>query len=138
MSPVFLLIVQLCMAFLRNVKGRSDCPDGVCDEALESGELLTAQLESLPPTVGVGIFDIFRFMRAFPMDRVFAVGKRIMALLSTFTPAPGGQFNFADFISKIDLKEAVSIIQEILSILGASKIVNGGGNREITLGEAVS
>lgn len=133
MSNMLLLIVQIVMLFLRNVKDHEKCPDGVCDEPMDLGRSLSAQLIS--PNVSIGPFTIFRFLRCFPMDRVLQVVKRIMALLDGCDRCPDGDCTMWDILSCIDIKEAVDIAKEILEIIKDSQICEGDG-KEITLGEA--
>jgi hypothetical protein len=136
MPNVWLVVIQLVMLFLRNVKDHENCPDGVCDEALAEGATLKTQLQS--PGVSFGIFDMFRFLRCFPMDRVFAVMKRVVDLLKGCQQCPDGDCSLFDILSCLDLKEAVAIAQEILAIIRDSQVCDGDGGNEITLGQAAS
>ena len=134
MSNALLWIVQIVSLFLRNARDRNDCPDGICDEPLATAEVLTSQLKE--PTVDVGLFGIIRFLRCFPMDRVWDVVGRIKAMLEGCDRCPDGDCSFFDLISCIDIEEAVAIAKEVLSIIADSKFcIDGEGNDEITLGE---
>jgi hypothetical protein len=135
MPNMWLVVIQLVMLFLRNAKSHENCPDGVCEEALAEGEALKAQVQS--PNVSFGLFDTIRFLRCFPMDRVFAVFKRVVALLKGCQQCPAGECSFFDILSCLDLKEAVAIAQEVLAIIRDSRVCDSGRN-EITLGEAAS
>jgi len=135
MSNVLLLIVQLVMWFLNNVKSHEKCPNGVCEEALAVGATLRTELQS--PNVSFGIFDMLRLLRCFPMDRVFAVAKRVIDLFKNCDRCPDGDCSFMEILSCIDLTEAVAIAKEILSIILSSRICDSG-KFEITLGQATS
>lgn len=133
MPNMWMLVVQLVILFLRNVKEHENCPDGVCDDALLSANELKADLKT--ENVSFGVFDMIRFLRCFPMDRVFATFKRIVALFQDCDTCPDGECSFWDLLSCLDLQEAVAIAQEILAIIRDSRICDGA-NGEITLGEA--
>lgn len=136
MSQALLLLVKLLTLFLQTVSKHKDCPDGVCAAPLETAEQLSSQLQS--PSVAFGIFDIFRFLRCFPMDRVLAVGKRIVALFGDCDKCPDGECSLFDLLGCIDLREAVAIVKEVLDIIRDSQVCDGDNDQEITLGEAVS
>lgn len=134
MSNVWMLVIQLVALFLRNAKNHENCPDGICEEPLQEAATLRAQIQR--PSVSFGFFDIFKFLRCFPMDRVLAVGKRIVALFQNCDRCPDGDCSFFDILSCLDLKEAVDIAKEILDIIRDSQICDGEGDQEITLGQA--
>jgi hypothetical protein len=136
MSQAILLIVQLLTLLLRTVAAHEDCPDGACRAPLDAAEELSVQLKS--PAVTVGIFDLFRFLRCFPMDRVLAVGKRIVALFGNCDKCPDGECSFSDILKCLDLQEVISIVKEVIDIIRDSQICDGNSRNEITLGEAVS
>lgn len=133
MPNMWMLIVQVVVLFLQNLKKNENCPDGVCDEGLALGESLRSQLKS--ENVGFGLFDMVRFLRCFPMDRVFGVVKRVVALLQGCNHCPDGDCTFWDLLGCLDLKEAAAIAQEILAIIRDSRICEDGRG-EITLGQA--
>lgn len=134
MSPALLLILKLLKIFLNTVAAHEDCPDGLCVAPLASAEKLETQLQS--PKLSVGVFDIFRFLRCFPMDRVLAVGKRVIAVLNGCGKCPDGECNIMDILSCVDLKEVVSIVTEIVDIIRDSQICDGDDKSEITVGQA--
>lgn len=135
MSNVLLLIVQLVSLFLRNAKDHDDCPDGICEEPLGVASTLKMQLQN--PSVGFGFFDVFRLLRCIPMDRVLAVGKRIVDLFKGCDRCPDGDCSFFDILGCLDLEEAVAIAKEVLAIIQDSRLCDGEG-QEITLGQASS
>lgn len=134
MSNVILLIVQLVSLFLRNARQHHACPDGVCDEPLATAATLKAQLKS--PKVGFGFFDFFKLVRCVPVDRVLAVGKRLVELFKGCGKCPDGDCSFFDILGCLDLEEAVAIGKEILDIIRDSKLCDGDESDEITLGQA--
>lgn len=134
MQSVFLLIVNLVLILLRYLRECDNCPDGVCDEPIAQAEQLKADLSK--PNVSVGLFDLLRFLRCFPMDRVVAVGKRIVALVRDCQRCPDGECTFFDILSCLDLNELVEIVKEIISIIQDSTICDDSSNGEITLGQA--
>lgn len=136
MSQALLLIVNLLNLLLRNVAKHKDCPDGLCATALASSVDLASQLQA--PNLSFGVFDLFRFLRCFPMDRIAAVGRRIVAVLNGCDKCPDGECTLMDILGCLDLKEVIAIVMEILSIIRDSQVCDGGDSREITLGEAVS
>lgn len=133
MANMWIMVVQLVILFLRNVKEHENCPDGVCDDALMSANELKADLKT--ENVTFGVFDLIRFLRCFPMDRVVDVFKRVVGLFQDCDKCPDGECSFWDLLSCFDLQEAVAIAQEILAIIRDSQICDGDGS-EITLGEA--
>ena len=135
MSNLMLLVVQMVAVFLRTVRRHDDCPDGICDQPLLAAASLESQLRS--PNVGFGVLDIFGFLRCFPMARVVAVGKRILALLQDCKKCPDGECSFFDILSCLNLEEAVSIAKEILDIIRDSQVCVDDDGFGITLGEAV-
>lgn len=136
MGNVILIVIQLVSLFLRNVKEHKHCPDGICEAPLQAAATLRSQVQS--PRVGFGIWDIMKFLRCFPMDRVFDVIKRVGALFRDCDKCPDGDCSFLDILSCLDLKEAVDIAKEVLDIIKDSQICDGDGNEEITLGQATS
>jgi hypothetical protein len=137
MSPALLLIIKILKIFLNTVAKHEDCPDGLCVAPLAKAGVIESQLQTAK--VAFGIFDIFSFLRCFPMDRVLAVGKRIVAVFRDCDKCPDGECNFFDLLSCVDLTEVVAIVTEIMDIISDSKMCDGGnGKSEITLGEAVS
>lgn len=137
MSKMFLLmLVKLLEAFLNTAKWHDDCPDGICDEPIALANTLESALNK--PSVSFGVFDIFHFLRCFPVKRIVEVGKRIVALLEGCKKCPNGPCGFMEILGCIDLKEAVSIVKEILDIIRDSQVCINGEGDEITLGEAVS
>jgi hypothetical protein len=136
MSQALLLVVSLLNLLLRNISKHKDCPDGLCVPALAASEKLTSQLQV--PNLSFGVFDLLRFLRCFPMDRVMAVGKRIVAVFNGCDKCPDGECSFMDILGCVDLKEVIAIVTEILEIIRDSQVCDGGDSREITLGEAVS
>jgi hypothetical protein len=136
MSQALLLLIQLLNLFLRKAAIHKDCPDGACVAPLATAAVLSTQLQA--PNVSFGIFDLFRFLRCFPMDRVLAVGKRIVAVFQGCGKCPDGECDFMDILSCIDLKEAIAIVTEIFAIIKDSQVCDDSSSNEITLGEAVS
>lgn len=136
MSNMLVLLVKMISLFLKSASKHKDCPDGVCDEPLALAASLESQLKS--PNVSFGIMDLFGFLRCFPMDRVMAVGKRIVAVMQGCNRCPDGDCSFLDILSCVDLKEVVSICMEILAIIKDSQICKGDDDTEITLGQAVA
>jgi hypothetical protein len=136
MANMLVLLVKLLNLFLKSVSKHKDCPDGICEAPLSLAVSLESQLKS--PNVSFGIFDLLSFLRCFPMDRVVAVGKRIVAVLKGCNSCPDGDCGFLDILGCLDLKEVVSICTEILAIIRDSQICKGDGGTEITLGQAVS
>ena len=135
MSNGLLLFIQLLATFLRSVKDRDDCPDGLCDEPLAKAGSLAAKLAK--PTVGFGVFDLFRLTQCVPMDRVFAVVQEVRSILSECDRCPDGDCTFFDLIACVDLERVVGVVREILSIVEDSRICIEG-DQEITLGEAAA
>lgn len=133
-QKLLLMLVKLLEVFLTSVKRHDDCPDGICDEPLK----LAAKLESglSTPNLAFSVFDIFSFMRCFPMKRVMDVGKRIVALLEGCKKCPEGGCSFMDILSCINLEEAVAIVKEILDIIRDSHVCVDDEGYEITLGQA--
>ena len=133
MSNFLLLMVQLVSVFLKTVRKHDDCPDGICDAPLADAAVLTAKLSS--PKVSMGFLDMMSFLRCFPMARVFAVGKRIMALFQECKRCPDGDCSIFDILSCINLEEAVSIAKEVLDIIRDSQTCVDDDGTEITLGQ---
>lgn len=136
MSNMLVLLVQMISLFLRTTKKHENCPDGICDEPLALAASLETQLKS--PKLSFGVLDLIGFLRCFPMDRVVAVGKRILAVFQGCDRCADGECSFFDILRCVDLKEVVSICQEILAIIRDSQICEGEDGAEITLGQASS
>lgn len=136
MNNFLLLIVRIVSLFLETVRKHDDCPDGICDEPIATAATLTAQLRS--PKVSFGVFDLYRFFKCIPMDRVYAVGKRIFNLFKGCEKCPDDGCSFFDLLGCFDLTEAVSIAKEILAIISESRMCDGDDGGEITLGQATA
>lgn len=152
MSNSLFFIVSLLATLLRNLRTHGDCPDGLCDEPLAKADALSLKL--CQPSVGATpspaaamlpdataaswfillISNLGAIIQCAPRDRIFAVIRRFSAVWAKCDRCNDGDCSIFDWLTCVDAREVVSIVQEIMSIVEDSRICIEGG-QEITLGQ---